>query len=276
MTYTAFSPVGPRIALAWSKDLLAWKRMGLATFAPFDGIDFVNVDDKDASLFPVAIPNHRGKMQLGLLHRPLFSGSRPEETVRADASRKIDVRHESIWISYCPMTAEGNDPPRLGVFNSHHRLASPVSRWERLKIGGGAPPILTRHGWLIAYHGVREVLDRGAAGHHLSYSAGIMVLSKEHPQTILYRSPAPVLSPALPQEREGVVSNVVFPTGIDRRDDLHMPQRLDVYYGMADNCIGVARLDVPAHLPRDGTVADLSHGGSLQPVRHIAQERKTL
>jgi hypothetical protein len=41
----------------------------------------------------------------------------------------------------------------------------------------------------------------------------------------------------------------VFPTGIDRRDDLGTPDRFDVYYGMADNRIGVARLDLPDHLP---------------------------
>jgi predicted GH43/DUF377 family glycosyl hydrolase len=47
----------------------------------------------------------------------------------------------------------------------------------------------------------------------------------------------------------------VFPTGIDRRDDLGSPDRLDVYYGMADNRIGVARLDLPDLLP-PGAVAD--------------------
>jgi predicted GH43/DUF377 family glycosyl hydrolase len=58
-----------------------------------------------------------------------------------------------------------------------------------------------------------------------------------------------VLTPVLPQERRGRVANVVFPTGIDRRDDLGLPHRFDVYYGMADNCIGVARLEIPEHLP---------------------------
>ncbi len=52
MTYTALSPIGPRIALAVSEDLFHWRRLGLATFAPYRGIDFVNVDNKDASLFP--------------------------------------------------------------------------------------------------------------------------------------------------------------------------------------------------------------------------------
>jgi predicted GH43/DUF377 family glycosyl hydrolase len=76
-----------------------------------------------------------------------------------------------------------------------------------------------------------------------------MVLSSAHPRVIRYRSPDPVLTPELPEERLGTVGNVVFPTGIDRRDDLGSPDRFDVYYGMADNRIGVARLDVPELLP---------------------------
>jgi hypothetical protein len=44
----------------------------------------------------------------------------------------------------------------------------------------------------------------------------------------------------------------VFPTGIDRRDDLGLPNRFDVYYGMADSRIGVACLDMPDALPPGG------------------------
>ncbi len=255
MTYTANSPIGPRIAFAVSKDLFYWKRLGLATFEPYDGIDFVHVDNKDASVFPIAIPNHAGKMQIAIIHRPLFRGTRPEETVRKSESRMVDLDHESIWISYCPMALEGLEPHQLGLFNSHHRLATPVSPWERLKIGGGTPPVLTRHGWLIIYHGVSEIAEAGKDGSKLCYSAGAMILSKEHPRTIRYRSVKPVLKPELPQERQGIIDNVVFPTGIDRRDDLGSPDRFDVYYGMADNRIGVARLDVPDILPAEG-VAD--------------------
>ena len=76
-----------------------------------------------------------------------------------------------------------------------------------------------------------------------------------HPQVIRYRSAQPVLKPELPQESHGTIANVVFPTGIDRRDDLGSPDRFDVYYGMADNRIGVARLDVPDRLPV-GAAAD--------------------
>ena len=72
MTYTALSPKGPRIALAESADLFYWKGLGLVTFEPYDGIDFVHVDNKEASLFPVAIPNHAGKMQMAILFTGLF------------------------------------------------------------------------------------------------------------------------------------------------------------------------------------------------------------
>jgi hypothetical protein len=62
----------------------------------------------------------------------------------------------------------------------------------------------------------------------------------------------------------GTIADVVFPTAIDRRDDLGAPDRFDVYYGMADDRIGVARLDVPEFLP-PGALADPPGAkGSLQ------------
>ena len=122
----------------------------------------------------------------------------------------MDLNHESIWISFCPMPKEGEELEHLGLFNSHYRLAAPVAPWARLKIGAGTPPILTRHGWMIIYHGVSEMADSTNDAHHLCYSAGVMVLSKEHPHEVLYRSANPILSPILPQERIGTIGNVVF------------------------------------------------------------------
>jgi len=255
MTYTAHSPDGPRIALAISEDLLHWQRLGLAAFQPYEGCEFEGVDNKDASVFPVAIPDPSGRPSMAILHRPLFARTRPEEIACYPASRLVDLHRESLWISYCSTAMADCEPFDLCHFGSHHRLATPVAPWERLKIGGGAPPILTRHGWLIVYHGVSEVAKLGSDLFQLSYSAGVMVLSQEIPHVIRYRSVEPVLTPELPQERRGTVANVVFPTGIDRRDDLGSPDRFDIYYGMADNRIGVARLDVPAFMPPGG-VAD--------------------
>ena len=62
------------------------------------------------------------------------------------------------------------------------------------------------------------------------------------------------MRPELPK-RGGTIANIVFPTGIDRRDNTGTPDRFDVYYGMADDRIGVACLDVPEFLP-PGAVPD--------------------
>jgi beta-1,2-mannobiose phosphorylase / 1,2-beta-oligomannan phosphorylase len=77
------------------------------------------------------------------------------------------------------------------------------------------------------------------------YVAGALVLDADDPHLVRYRSPTPILEPETEGERSGVVPNVVFPTGIDDRGN----GRVDVYYGMADQRIGVARLQVPATLP---------------------------
>ena len=253
MTYTALSPKGPRIALAVSEDLFDWRRLGLATFEPDDGIEFEGVDNKDASIFPTAVPDPSGRPALAMLHRPLFPGTRPEEIARQPSTRKVRPHHESIWISYCPTAIGDTDEDQPPVrFTSHHRLATPAAPWERVKIGAGAPPVLTPLGWLIVYHGVSRSKGSARGEHLLRYSAGVMVLSAEHPRAIRYRSAEPLLTPTIPEELSGTVADVVFPTGIDRRDDLGTPNRFDVYYGMADRSIGVARLDVPDSLPREG------------------------
>ena len=219
MTYTAHSPNGPRIALAISEDLFRWQRLGLATFRPYQGIEFEGVDNKDASVFPVAVPDPSGQLSMAILQRPLFPGTRPEETARHPASGLVDIHRESIWISYCSTAMADCEPFHLSHFGSHHRLAAPVAAWEQLKIGGSTPPILTRHGWLTIYHGVSELSASLGSPRKLCYSAGVLVLSEELPQVIRYRSREPVLTPELPQEREELVANVVLPTSIDRRDD---------------------------------------------------------
>ena len=261
MSYTAFSPKGPRIALAISEDLFHWQRLGLATFCPYEGIDFDGVDNKDASIFPVHIPDPDGQPAMAILHRPLFAGTRPEEKARHPVPHAVDLHRESIWISYCPLASRCGFH-HLCHFTLHHRLASPVASWERLKIGVGTPPILTRHGWLVIYHGVSGTAEP-TEGRHLRYSAGVMVLSEKQPRVICYRSPQPVLTPDSTQERMGTVANVVFPTGIDRRDDLGTPDRFDVYYGMADDRIGVARLDVPISLPQGAPADPLGEEGPV-------------
>jgi predicted GH43/DUF377 family glycosyl hydrolase len=261
MTYTALSSRGPRIALAMSGDLFQWERLGLAIFMPYQGVDFNDVANKDALLFPVAISDPAGKPSMALIHRPLFPGTGPDETLYSRVPRVVDILRESIWISYHSLVHEVCDKHHhLCHFDSHRRLSTPVAAWEQLKIGGGTPPILTPQGWLFLYHAVCEALNEPPAADKLIYSAGLLVLDEKQPHVIRYRSPEPVLTPEPPEERHGTAPNVVFPTAIDRRDDLGLPGRFDVYYGMADNSIAVARLDLPERLPPGAPAAPASEG----------------
>lgn len=246
MTYTALSALGPRIALAVSTDLFEWQRLGLATFTPEDPLDFNGVDNKDGVVFPAAVPDSRGRPAMAMIHRPLFPGTGPQHEGDRPRPRTVDLQRESMWVSYCPLNLPGEHlPHHLCHFRSNHRLAAPEASWESLKLGGGAPPISTRFGWLVIYHGVGETESSAGSRLGLRYSAGALILGKRDPRRILYRSPTPILAPELPEERHGVVPDVVFPTGVDARHDLGAPNRLDVYYGMADSRIGVARIDLP-------------------------------
>jgi len=259
MTYTAFSDRGPRVALAVSSDLFRWERLGLVRFTPQDNVDFGDVANKDALPFPVRVPSPSGRPALALIHRPLFPGTEPAAIVGQPAPRRVDLPHESLWISFCDLAAKIDGLNYLTHFREHYRLASPVAPWERVKVGGGVPPLLLEGGWLVIYHGVSGEVGETGRPRTLRYSAGALILDRHDPSLIRYRSPEPILAPQTPAELSGVTDNVVFPTGADQRLDLGRPDRIDVYYGMADSRIGVARLDVPGTLPPDA-VADPHEG----------------
>ena len=56
--------------------------------------------------------------------------------------------------------------------------------------------------------------------------ASVPILPDKARDGAIYRSPDPVLVPKGLLEREGAVANVVFPSAIDRRDELGAPERL--------------------------------------------------
>lgn len=261
MTYTAFSEKGPRIAIAVSRDLLKWDRLGLAHFEPVGNITF-DVDNKDAVVFPRPVPNPSGALDFAILHRPYFSGHQEQEAIRLGEERNLDLSRESIWLSYSPTTRH-DDPEELTRFASHVPLVTPVAEWENVKIGTGTPPVLTPDGWLVVYHGVSRVHDPDAPGERLSYAAGLTILAEHNPQEIVYRTSQPILSPVPTPGPRGTTSDVVFPTGIDRRDDIGRPDRFDVYYGINDFRIGVARLELGAdNLARSSTTLRESDASS--------------
>jgi predicted GH43/DUF377 family glycosyl hydrolase len=242
MSYVAWGPKGPRIALAISENLLDWQRLGLVSFQPDVeaqyGVIFDNYDNKDAAFFPHAIPLQDGTLVLGMLHRPFYDASRAPKGIRDPLP--------SIWISGCELEWALRDVRNLCVMRKHALLIDPEHSWEKLRIGVGTPPVRTPLGFLMIYHGVSGELARTATEHNrLEYVAGVLVVHRDGEQLMEYRSPEPILIPEMAEETLGTVDNVVFPTGVDDRGD----GVLDIYYGMADKYIGAARLYLPERLP---------------------------
>jgi len=245
MAYTALGPHGPHVALASSRDLRSWTRYGLVHFSAANGIDFSQYANKDAMFLPEPVRAPDGALSLAMLHRPLYetwSGFDGEGCVPAALPDGVSDDRPSMWISYCPLDAlgwlDGQGSPHVA---QHTLLATPQGEWEAYRIGGGTVPVSTPKGWLTFYHGVELYANGGRC-----YRTGALLLDHDDPRIILARSVEPVFGPETAEERVGIVSNVVFPTAVDQHGDC-----FDVYYGMADSRIGVARLVV-----RNATCAD--------------------
>ncbi len=242
MTYAAVGPENAHVALAISEDLFTWRRLGLVEFLSDrrETGDLGQYVNKDAVFFPHPVLAPDGLPALAMLHRPIYGGQTKPGGVR-------DSR-PSIWISYCPLPEAQQDVQALTRVSQHHVLAYPRAAWEAELIGAGAPPVLTPLGWLLVYHGVGPTTtSAGPEDEMTMYSAGVLILDKNDPRQILFRSSSPILVPETPDEMKGSRPNVVFPTGVDMHDN----GLLDIYYGMANQRIGAARLAVPAELPAD-------------------------
>lgn len=116
ITYTAFSPLGPGVAAAITRDFCSVKKLGLI-FPP---------NNKDAALFPRKI-NNRWYM----LHRP------------------VSGNIEDIWITASTDLYYWGEPKCLIPERGG-------GWWDCARVGAGAPPIETEEGWLIIYHGVKD------------------------------------------------------------------------------------------------------------------------
>ncbi|MBW2966537.1 glycosidase [Candidatus Woesearchaeota archaeon] len=197
MTYVAVSKnEGVSTFLAVSNNLKKWQRKGL----------IFRETNKDVVLFPEKI---KGKYVA--LHRPqgFYVFSRP-----------------SIWISYSP---------DLIYWGKEKSIIQPrPNSWETDKIGSGPPPIKTKKGWLLVYHGARKKDNKK------EYNAGTILLDLKSPEKIIARTPAnkPLIIPSKTYEKKGFVSNVVFPTGaVADLDKKH----LLIYSGGADSVVTVKK-----------------------------------
>lgn len=142
-------------------------------------------------------------------------------------SRPSDNGHTpfgDIYISYSP------DMKYWGEHRCVMKVTPfPESAWQCTKIGAGSVPFLTEAGWLMFYHGVITTCNG------FRYSMGAVILDKDNPEKVLYRTRDYLLAPAAPYELQGDVPNVVFPCAA-----LQDGERVAVYYGAADTVVGMA------------------------------------
>lgn len=242
MTYVAFGPTGPRPALAVTRDLDGWTRLGPVLFDYDDALDVdLNLfPNKDVVFFPEIVAAPDGTPSFAALHRPMWELGfmRPEEISTAPAVAPDD--RPSIWISYVPVAEVRADIRNLVRFGAHRFVAGPAHDWESLKIGAGPAPMRVPEGWLLLHHGVSGEIAGTSfePQQNVRYSAGALLLDADDPSIVRARTSAPLLVPETREETDGVVSNVIFPTAIERIEGSDF-----VFYGMADSRIGVARLD---------------------------------
>jgi predicted GH43/DUF377 family glycosyl hydrolase len=242
MTYVAYGPLGPKLALAVSKDLIEWRRLGPIHFRYQPGLDTdLNLfPNKDAVFFPEPVPGPDGEPAYAMLHRPMWDLGwfRDGEGVHLPAG--VTDERPGIWVSYAPARDVERDLDSLVLQGDHRLVALSEHPFEELKIGAGPAPIRVEEGWLLLHHGVVGAIDDPwePQQQRVSYAAGAMILDPADVSRVLDRSTEPMLTAETADERSGTVPNVVFPTAIEEVDGVRY-----VFYGMADTKIGVARLD---------------------------------
>lgn len=116
---------------------------------------------------------------------------------------------------------------------SDYVVLEPRYWFESRSIGGGCPPIETEKGWLFIYHAIEDSKEGKI------YRACAALLDKKDPRRVIGRLKEPLFSPEEKWEIKGNVQNVVFPTGAAL-----FGEKLYIYYGAADTCIGAVSLNL--------------------------------
>jgi predicted GH43/DUF377 family glycosyl hydrolase len=171
LTYTAYNGKDAQLAMATSRDLRRWERVGVILPA-YKGRWNVNWTKSGAILSdPID-----GKYWMFFM---ADAKDRPDQTGIA-------------WSTDLHTWTEALDHPvlprRAGHFDS--RVVEP-----------GPPPILTKDGILLFYNGADD---------HLVYRTGWALFDRHDPTRVLARAERPLFEPTTSWEKIGQVPNVVF------------------------------------------------------------------
>ena len=198
-------------------------RGGIAITEDFKTFDIQSLslpDNRNMVLFPERIGGKYGRLERPF---PVYS--------------RGGIDRFDMWMS---------DSPDLRYWgNSNLVLSVEQVPFANDKVGPGAPPVKTSHGWLTTFHAVDLDRSRGKNGWEPSwkkrYTAGIMLLDLEDPSKIVGMSNTPLLAPEAAYETNGGFRNdVIFPGGMI----LEPSGEVKIYYGAADTVECLATADV--------------------------------
>jgi predicted GH43/DUF377 family glycosyl hydrolase len=111
---------------------------------------------------------------------------------------------------------------------NHHII--PLLRSSNDHIEVGAPPIKTKHGWLLIYSYIQDYFSSKKI-----FSIEVALLDLHNPLKVIGKTSEPLLIPEKNYEINGNVPNIIFPTGVYLKKD-----KLYIYYGAADTSCCVA------------------------------------
>jgi beta-1,4-mannooligosaccharide/beta-1,4-mannosyl-N-acetylglucosamine phosphorylase len=214
------TPLEGRYYIQFAMDMDSGCMLGMAQTGDFRNFEFMGIASEEDCRNGVLFPEKIGGYYLRL-DRPnrtaLDQGPLSGDTIRLSRSR--DLVH---W-------SPGGDV-----------ISGRFHYWDEL-IGPGTPPVKTREGWLLLYHGVAMHLSSAYI-----YQAGVLLLDLEDPCRVKGRSRQNILEPREPYEMTGQVPNVVFPggwivEGVDEEGFARPDSRVRVYYGAADTVVCLAR-----------------------------------
>lgn len=193
-------------------------RGGIAVTKDFKTFDIKSIsvpENRNMVVFPEKINGYYVRLE-----RPFLTGK----------------GHHPIWLSRSPDL----------IHWGQSELVLPLSKlpYANMKLGPGAPPVKTPHGWLTLIHGVSEMEENYNAwerGWNRCYYAGVMLLDLEDPSKIVALADRPLLVPEEKYELEGFRGGVIFPGGAVAEAD----GTLKIYYGAADTveCLAEAKID---------------------------------
>lgn len=136
----------------------------------------------------------------------------------------------------------------------------------------GAVPIETPEGWLVLYSHVGDYFSDKKV-----FGIEALLYAKNNLNMILGRTRGPMIVPEESYEKNGVVSNITFPTGGYIKNDY-----LHIYYGAADTVSAKAKVSLPHFLDtimpirNEAIVTRSKHNPILAPYAEHPWENKAV